>query len=200
MLFISLSISHILVYKVLILSNGGYSAIILINIGSLYFDWKIIYQMKNIYNILKFVIMISVTGLWVVYIVVIIMSFITFWLILDSVRKCYCSLGYGSVFFGATVIGAIFVLIGFLKLETSQLTPTANTWLNVLYAIAFSLPIFAIIYIVWSGEYSAFTGEPDYFPPSCTNPCPKPYVPQERDLSFTVHSCCTREIHVKVSY
>jgi small-conductance mechanosensitive channel len=120
----------------------------------------------------------NVGTLWAIYIIVVIISFIIFWLFLKSAQYYYPSINYGSVFFLASLLGAIAVFIGAAWLDPNQLNSTEKTWLTILFLIAFLFPIFIILYILWTGEYSSFTGNENYLS-SCSqdsckcqkNPC-----------------------------
>lgn len=81
----------------------------------------------------------SVGSLWIIYIAVVLVSFIGYWLIL---RK-------GIAFFFAISFGAIAVFMGGAWLDPNQLNTTDKTWLSVLFLVAFLLPIFFIVYVVW---------------------------------------------------
>lgn len=121
----------------------------------------------------------TVGGLWGIYIVVVVVSFIILWLLLGAAQRYYRSVSYGAAFFIATILGAIGVFIGAAWLDPNQLSSTDKTWLSVLFLIAFLLPVFVILYIVWAGEYASFTGEVDCMPSWCRkdswhkNPCVK---------------------------
>lgn len=136
----------------------------------------------------------SVGALWVIYIVVVVVSFIIFWLILGQVQSHYRSISYGTAFFVATILGSIAVFIGSAWLDPNQLNTTDKTWLSVLFLIAFLLPIFVILYVVWAGEYASLTGEDDCLPDWCKkDPCA-----EESYVKQTIHcDIDTGVCHVK---
>lgn len=109
----------------------------------------------------------NVGTLWGIYIVVVVITFILFLLFIGKARHYYNSIGYGIVFFLASILGAIAVFIGAAWLDPNQLSSNEKTWLSVLFVIAFLLPIFGIVYIVWIGEYASFTGDYDCLPYWC---------------------------------
>jgi len=103
--------------------------------------------------------------LWAIYIIVIVIAFIIFWLLLRNYQYYCNSVGYGFAFFIASILGAIAVFISVAWVNPNQLTSTEKIWLSVLFIIAFLLPIFTIIYIIWVSAYENT---------SCTckkNPC-----------------------------
>lgn len=106
----------------------------------------------------------TVGSLWVIYIGVVVVVFIIFGLCLSWAKEKYNSVGYGTAFFIASLLGAIAVFIGAAWLDPNQLTSTDKTWLSVLFLVAFLMPVFVIFYIVWAGEYASFTGEEDCMP------------------------------------
>ena len=116
----------------------------------------------------------SVGILWGIYILVVVISFAIFWLLLEFVQHHYRSVSYGTAFFIASLFGALSVFIGAAWLDANQLTDTDKAWLSVLFILAFLLPIFIIIYIIWVGEYSSFTEEGNCLPGWCKkDPCKK---------------------------
>ena len=116
----------------------------------------------------------TVGTLWGIYIIVVVISFLIFWLFLGTAQSYYNSVGYGIAFFLSTILGAFAVFIGAAWLDPNQLSSSEKTSLSVLFVIAFLLPNFVVLYIVWAGEYASFTTE-DSGLPSCTkkDPCPK---------------------------
>lgn len=116
----------------------------------------------------------TVGTLWGIYILVVVISFIIFWLFLGTAQRYYNSVGYGTAFFFSTILGAFAVFIGAAWLDPNQLSSSEKTSLSVLFVIAFLLPIFVVLYIVWAGEYASFTGEDNCLPSWCRkDPCPK---------------------------
>lgn len=63
------------------------------------------------------------------------------------------------VLFGATMIGAfaVFSQSESPGLDPENITSSENTYLNILYIIAYILPMISIIYIVCAGEYVSIT-------------------------------------------
>ena len=106
----------------------------------------------------------SVGSVWVIYIVAVVISYVVFWLLMGSVKRYYDSISYGTAFLLATVIGAVAVFIGAGWLDPNQLNDTDKTWLSVLFLMAFLLPIFAILYLVWAGEHTCLTTCNSYDP------------------------------------
>ena len=116
----------------------------------------------------------NVGALWIIYIIIVAIMFLLFWLLLGSIQKYYASMSYGFALLIATLIGAIAVFVGAAWLDPNQLNTNEKTWLSVLFVIAFLVPIFIILYIVWAGEYASITGEDDCLPSWCKslcNPC-----------------------------
>ena len=108
----------------------------------------------------------SVGTLWVIYIIVVIATFILLWCILRSTQYYYDR--YGNAFFLATLFGAIAVFIGTSWLDPNLLNNSDKIWLSVLFIFAFLLPIIVIFYVVWSGEYAAIICR-DKCLPDCSN-------------------------------
>ncbi|CAH6419698.1 Hypothetical protein HVR_LOCUS774 [uncultured virus] len=137
----------------------------------------------------------SVGTLWAIYVVVVIISFLIFWLLLGATQRYYRSVSYGTAFFLATILGAVAVFVGAAWLDPNQLSSTDKTWLSVLFLIAFLLPVFVILYIVWAGEYASVTGEDDCLPSwcrkdKCKNPCESSCYETEPERSYvkqTIH-------------
>ena len=90
----------------------------------------------------------NVGTLWGIYIIAVIAIFIIFWFLIGTIQKYRTNIGYGTAFFISTLFGAIAVFIGTAWLDPNQLTDSDKTWLSVLFAVAFLLPVFVVIYIV----------------------------------------------------
>lgn len=100
---------------------------------------------------------------WGIYIVVVVAVLIIGWLIAGCVRSSYPSAGWGTIFFVASLIGALVVFVSSFWINTSNLTSSESVWLTILFLVAFLLPILIVIYMVWAGEYMSFTGEDRYY-------------------------------------
>ena len=109
--------------------------------------------------------------LWGVYLVVLIISFIIIYFVMSSAQKYDQSIDIASAFFLATLLGAIAVFIGAIWLNTAQLSDSEQIALSVLFIVAFLLPIFTILYIVYVGNKECL---PECTDP-CKTPCPKSY-------------------------
>lgn len=108
---------------------------------------------------IKGIMSLTVGTLWGIYIFVIVIAFIIFWLFLGTAQRYYNSVGYGTAFFFSTILGSFAVFICAAWLDPNQLISSEKTSLSVLFLIAFLLPVFVVLYIVWAEEYSSFTGE-----------------------------------------
>lgn len=95
----------------------------------------------------------NVGVLWGVYLVVLVVSFIIFYLLLGSMQEYCPSINIASAFFLATLLGAIAVFVGAVWLNTGQLNTGEQMSLSILFIVAFLLPIFTILYIVYAGNY-----------------------------------------------
>ena len=104
--------------------------------------------------------------LWGVYLAVLIISFIIIYFVMSSAQKYDQSVDIASAFFLATLLAAIAVFIGAIWLNTSQLSDAEQIALSVLFVVAFLLPIFTILYIVYVGGKECL--------PECTDPCTVP--------------------------
>jgi len=137
--------------------------------------------------------------LWGIYIVVVVLSYIILWLLLSAAQTYYRSISYGTTFLFATLLGAIAVFIGAAGLDPNQLSSTDKTWLSVLFLIAFLLPVFVIMYIVWAGEYASITGEENCMPAWCKEPkCKQDKCKDDCYTKETIH--CDRDTglcHIK---
>lgn len=100
---------------------------------------------------------ITVNGLWMIYIIVAIASFIILWILFALVSRCRTCTGlnWGTAFLWGTLIGALTVFILGFWINQDTLSDGEWTSLSVLYLVAFILPIFTAIILMWtSGHFS----------------------------------------------
>lgn len=93
-----------------------------------------------------------VIGVWLLYIVAVILVFIV--LTLPQISK----LKMGAAAFFALLIGAIAVFVASLTVS-SDITQNEKNWLAVLQVIAYLLPIIALVYMIHKGEHKHFGKE-----------------------------------------
>lgn len=93
----------------------------------------------------------KVGWVWAVYIIVVAIVFLLLaWSQMSKV-------GRGTAAFVALLVGAAVVFVASMSVERSTLNKTEQGWFSALMVIAYILPVFAIIYVAWSGEYRAMT-------------------------------------------
>lgn len=100
----------------------------------------------------------TVAGLWTIYIIVTVASFIVLWILFALASRCNsCSgLNWGTAFFWGALIGGLTVFILGFFINPDELTQGDFTSLSVLYLIAFLLPVFTAFIIMWyNGLYAA---------------------------------------------
>lgn len=94
----------------------------------------------------------KVGWVWAVYVVVVLILFLLLsWSQMSKV-------GRGIAALIALVVGALVVFVASMSVP-KDLTKAEQNWLSLLMIIAYILPIFAIIYVAWSGEYRAISGD-----------------------------------------
>ena len=88
--------------------------------------------------------------LWGIYILVVLIFILIFLLILE---RYYYNPSYTTAFLIASIFGAVAVFIGIPWLDGAQMSNAEKAWLSVLLVVAFILPVFIIIYMVWVNSY-----------------------------------------------
>jgi len=136
-----------------------------------YYNITIIISLEIFFILYKYIMTYNIATLWAIYLIILVISFIIFYYILKSSNKCCDSVKIGNVLLLASILGAIAVFIGAIWLNTNQLTTGQQAALSILFIIAFLLPIFIILYIVYSGECSLVTECKERCP--TTDTCPK---------------------------
>lgn len=111
----------------------------------------------------------NVGTLWIIYVVVVVLTFLILWgLFSQSMRN----IGVTMAFCVATLLGAIAVFIGAFWLDPNTMSSGDKTWLAVLLVVAFILPIFVILIIIWTGRYG-MKDTCDCKPMKCIDKCVK---------------------------
>ena len=88
----------------------------------------------------------TATTLWIIYLVTLVVSFIALYFLLNT----HCQKNLHKVCFLTALIGAIVVFISLLWVDFLKLNESDKTSITVLIAIAFILPVFVIIYLIWN--------------------------------------------------
>jgi len=96
---------------------------------------------------------VTVSSLWLLYIIVVIVVLIIAWVIYALMKKNRGSVGLGTFLFIATLIGAIVTYFASMSLNYDLLSQTDRTWLMVLYIVMFILPVIFLIFMFWRGEH-----------------------------------------------
>lgn len=97
---------------------------------------------------------ITVGNLWWLYVVVVVVAFIVFWAISKAVVSNDDGfVPYASIFFVATLIGAIVVFVWASYLKIDSMSSADKTSLSILLVIAFLLPVFSLFALGWRGEH-----------------------------------------------
>lgn len=100
----------------------------------------------------------SVGTLWIIYVAVLVGTWLLLWFLLTRTSNYYGYFSYGTALFIATIFAAIAAFIGAAWLDPNQLTDSDKSWLTVLFLIAFLLPVFVLIYLFWFNEASTTSG------------------------------------------
>lgn len=124
----------------------------------------------------------TVAGLWTLWVIVLVALFIILWIIFALASRCKsCSgLNWAAALLWAAIIAGLVVFIAGFWVNVDSLTSGELTSLSVLYLVAFIVPVFIALLILWaSGSFSwracgckanACAPKAD----ACDKPCAKP--------------------------
>jgi hypothetical protein len=145
------------------------------------------YDAKKNNNPIKVIMALTVAGLWTVWIIVLVALFIILWIVFALASRCKsCSgLNWAAALLWGAIIAGLVVFIAAFWVNIETLSPSDLTSINVLFLVAFIVPVFIALLVMWAaGSFSwracgCKKADPCAKPDPCakTDPCPKPAPP-----------------------
>lgn len=101
---------------------------------------------------------ITITGLWISYVVTFIIFYLLTWLVCNNYSKRFPTFSHGIMAFVASIFSALSIIIITTVYPLSITDSTSSNWFNILLLVSIFLPILLFFYVLWAGEHKCFFG------------------------------------------